>query len=88
MKHLSRKKVRNTLKSHLPVGVRLKDDNSDVIAYLAYLVFVQRLADESRVQMQLEGLGAQSVSRRHVTNAGNLVLERQRRHRQAFVSRT
>jgi hypothetical protein len=65
--------LKRLLRAHLPPGVRLSAQ-TDVLVYLAYLLFLQRLAGEARVRMQLDAAAGvpgarRTMAQRHVREA-------------------
>lgn len=76
MKLCPRRTLRRVIQSHLPADVRLASKNVDVLIYLAYLVFLQELADESRLRMQMDGAAGRQLLRRHVMVSGRAVLQK------------
>ncbi|PWN34036.1 uncharacterized protein FA14DRAFT_67876 [Meira miltonrushii] len=78
MKGFSKNDVRRVINSHLPKISKVKgnDNETEILIYLTYLVFLQELADESRLEMQLEGAASRQIARRHVIKAGRTVLKK------------
>ena len=76
MRLYSRPLLRKVVRSHFPEGVKLHGSNTDVIIYLAYLLFLQQLANEGRLRMQMDGARSRTLLRRHVVGAGRMLLRR------------
>lgn len=72
--------MRRLIRSHLPPHLRLSGSNTDVLVYLAYLLFLHKLANESRLRMQMEQPRNRTISRRHVVGAGRTLLRRRGAH--------
>lgn len=64
------------MRSHLAPHLRLQGSNVDVVIYLSYLLFLQSLANEGRLRMQIEGSRSRTMLRRHVVGAGRTLLRR------------
>lgn len=80
MRLYSRPLMRRLIRSHLPPHLRLQGSNTDVLVYLAYLLFLQQLANESRLRMQMERPRSRTILRRHVVGAGRTILRRRGTH--------
>lgn len=80
MKGFPKNSVKRIINSHLPEKSQIKGNDTEVLVYLTYLVFLQNLADESRLEMQLEGAVGRQIARRHVIKAGRTVLKKYFRH--------
>lgn len=76
MKVFSKNEVKRVINSHLPGRSKIEHDDTEILVYLTYLVFLQELADESRLEMQLEGAAGRQMARRHVIKAGRTVLKK------------
>lgn len=84
MRLYSRALLRKIMRAHLPPHMRLHGPNTDILIYLAYLMFLQNLANESRLQMQMDrasglgGISDRQILRRHILGAGRKLLRRHR----------
>lgn len=72
MKLPPRSLVKRITRSHLPPNVRLSK-TADLYIMLAFLIYLQRLANESRLAQQIDlsnGLkGSRTIARRHINGA-------------------
>lgn len=83
MKTYQREKMRRMIKSHLNEEQRLSSE-ADILFFLAYQLFLRRLADEARVRMQYDAAAGiasskRSMSKRHVVGAAAFILRRSSR---------
>ncbi|SPO20325.1 uncharacterized protein UTRI_00724_B [Ustilago trichophora] len=72
MKLPARSLIKKLIRAHLPPNTRLSK-TADLYVMLAFLIYMQRLANESRVAHQIDlsnGLkGSRSITRRHLNGA-------------------
>ncbi|KIS72228.1 uncharacterized protein UMAG_11452 [Mycosarcoma maydis] len=72
MKLPSRSLVKKLIRAHLPPNTRLSK-TADLYVMLAFLIYLQRLANESRLAQQIDlsnGLKvSRAITRRHVNGA-------------------
>ncbi|PWN92915.1 hypothetical protein FA10DRAFT_263648 [Acaromyces ingoldii] len=83
MKVYQRETMRRMIKSHLDEDQRLSSE-ADILFFLAYQLFLRRLADEARVRMQYDAAAGitsskRSMSKRHVVGAVQFILRRSAR---------
>lgn len=72
MKLPARSLIKKLIRAHLPANTRLSK-TADLYVMLAFLIYMQRLANESRLALQIDlsnGLkGSRSITRRHLNGA-------------------
>lgn len=72
MKLPARSLVKRLIRAHLPPNTRLSK-TADLYVMLAFLIYMQRLANESRMAQQVDlsnGLkGSRTITRRHINGA-------------------
>ncbi|PWZ01368.1 hypothetical protein BCV70DRAFT_72735 [Testicularia cyperi] len=72
MKLPARSLVKKLIRAHLPNNTRLSK-TADLYVMLAFLIYLQRLANESRLAHQIDvsnGLrGSRTIARRHIHGA-------------------
>lgn len=72
MKLPARSLIKKLIRAHLPPNTRLSK-TADLYVMLAFLLYLQRLANESRLAQQIDmsnGLkGSRTITRRHISGA-------------------
>ncbi|SPO42536.1 uncharacterized protein PSANT_00219 [Moesziomyces antarcticus] len=72
MKLPARSLIKKLVRAHLPPNVRLSK-SADLYVLLAFLIYMQRLANESRLAHQQDAVnglkGSATIARRHINGA-------------------